>query len=88
MTIHRSNRLATDADTFIIVGSALDSIYAALGDGDDGLSLVGSRVLYPFTADGGTGANDVIHDYASSAYYTSLSGFEHTVHMWPWWLGI
>ncbi len=73
-------------DSFNIVGSALDNIYAALGDGDDQLSLVVSRILYPFTADGGNGAGDILHQYGSAANVISLPGFEHRNNSWPWWL--
>jgi hypothetical protein len=73
-------------DSLNIVGSALDNIYAALGDGDDQMSVVVSRILYPLIADGGTGAGDIMHEYGNAAYYIALPGIEHTNHAWPWWL--
>jgi hypothetical protein len=73
-------------DALVIRGSALDNIYAAMGDGDDHLSLVGSRILHPFVVDGGTGANDVLHTYGSAAYTIGTPGFEHKTSNWPGWL--
>jgi hypothetical protein len=73
-------------DAIVIRGCALDGIYASLGDGDDHLSLVGSRILNPFVIDGGLGANDVLHTYGSAIYYLGTPGFEHKTSNWPWWL--
>ena len=73
-------------DAIVIRGCALDSIYASLGDGDDHLSLVTTRVLQPFVIDGGVGANDVLHTYGSAIYYLGTPGFEHKTSNWPWWL--
>jgi hypothetical protein len=76
----------TAVDAIVIRGSALDNIYAAMGDGDDHLSLVTTRILHPFIIDGGVGANDVLHSYGSATYYIATPGFEHKTSNWPWWL--
>jgi hypothetical protein len=81
-----SANMGEHGDSLNIVGSALDNIYAALGDGDDQFSLVVSRILYPFMSDGGNGAGDVLHQYGSAAYVISLPGFEQRSNTWPWWL--
>ena len=81
-----SANMGDHGDSLNIVGSALDNIYAALGEGDDQLSLVVSRILYPFISDGGNGAGDILHQYGSAANVISLPGFEHRNNSWPWWL--
>jgi hypothetical protein len=73
-------------DALVIRACALDNIYAAMGDGDDHLSLVTTRILHPFVVDGGGGANDVLHSYGSAIYYLGTPGFEHKTSNWPWWL--
>jgi hypothetical protein len=75
-----------NGDSLNIVGSALDNIYAAMGDGNDQLAMVVSRILYPFIADAGTGAGDLMYEYGSSANFISLPGVEQRIHAWPWWL--
>jgi hypothetical protein len=75
-----------EVDALIIRGSALDNIFAAMGEGDDHLSLVGTRILHPFIIDGGAGTNDVLHSYGSATYYIATPGFEHKTSVWPWWL--
>jgi hypothetical protein len=76
----------TDTDALIIRGSALDNIFAAMGDGDDHLSLVGSRILHPYIAAGGAGTNDVLHIFGSAEYSVATTGFEHKTSNFPWWL--
>jgi hypothetical protein len=80
--------MGSEVDALIIRGSALDNIFAAMGDGDDHLSLVGTRILHPFIIDGGTGINDVLHSYGSATYYIATPGFEHKMSIWPWWLAM
>jgi hypothetical protein len=73
-------------DSFNVVGSALDNIFAALGDGDDQFSMVVSRILYPYSVDGGAGAYDLVHEYGNSAFASGLAGIERRDNTWPWWL--
>jgi hypothetical protein len=75
-----------EVDALIVRGSALDNIFAAMGDGDDHLSLVTSRILYPMIIAGGAGTNDVLHSYGSAMHYIATPGFEHKTGVWPWWL--
>jgi hypothetical protein len=74
-----------DNDLVSVRGSALDYIFAHLGDGDDQLWLTVSRILAPFYAEGGGGGNDLINDYGSYANFTGIPGFEHLSHGYPWW---
>lgn len=78
--------LGMAVDALVVRGSALDNIYAAMGEGDDHLSLVGTRILHPFIIDGGTGLNDVLHSYGSVTQYIATPGFEHKTSNFPWWL--
>jgi hypothetical protein len=71
-------------DAVIVRGSALDGIYAVLGDGDDQLWLIASAVSYSVYVDAGGGGNDLFHLYQRAAGSYTLAGFEHLREGWPW----
>jgi hypothetical protein len=71
-------------DAVIVRGSALDGIYAVLGDGDDQLWLIASAVSYAVYVDAGGGGNDLFHLYQRAAGSYTLAGFEHLREGWPW----
>ncbi len=69
-------------DLVCVRGSALDNIFAGLGEGDDQMWLVGSSVERPILSDGGAGI-DYIHHRSCRMTMPGIANFEGVIDGWP-----
>ncbi len=70
------------SDLVCVRGSALDNIFANLGEGDDQMWMVGSAVERPILSDGGAGI-DYIHHRSCRMTMPGLANFEGIIEGWP-----
>ena len=70
------------SDLVCVRGSALDNIFADLGEGDDQMWMVGSSVERPILSDGGAGI-DYIHHRSCRMTMPGLANFEGIIEGWP-----
>jgi hypothetical protein len=76
-----STNTGSGSDLVCVRGSALDNIFAALGDGDDQMWMVGSAINQPILSDGGAGA-DTIHHRNCRMRLSGIINFEAVLEGW------